>query len=340
MSSPQDDIVYLNGEFLPKDEAKISASDRGFLFGDGIYEAIPFYRGNPFGMDGHWNRLQNGLNFMKIPYKDSQQTFLDACMKLLEKNNLDKTDRSLVYLQITRGAPPKRNHAFPKGDVKPTVYAFCQEINYPSREQWCQGFTAVLEPDRRWGRVDIKTLNLLPNVLAYQDAKEQGADDAILIRNGVAMEGAHNNFFAVMDGNRVVTHPVTNHVLPGITRAILLEEARSHGIIVEERPIHVEELRDATEAFFTSTTAEVKPCVSIDGKPVGDGKVGKMTKWLADLFHSRIERDTGMTFEQENPVKQKLSQNESSKSLEQPLASSKRKIEKTGPMRCNKKKHK
>jgi D-alanine transaminase len=252
-------------------------------------------------MDGHWTRLQNGLKFLKIPYQDSQDRFLDVTTKLLEQNQMETTQRVMIYAQITRGAPPKRNHAFPaeSEQIKPTVYIFCQEIRHPDSKKWNEGFSAALEPDRRWGRVDIKTVNLLPNVLAYQDAKEQGADDAILVRDGVAMEGAHNNFYAVFDGGKVVTHPVTNNILPGITRAILLEEARANGIPVEERPIHVEELRHAEEAFFTSTTTEVKPCISIDKKPVGDGKVGPVTKWLSSIFLARIERDTGVSLREE-----------------------------------------
>ena len=287
--------MYLNGEFLPKDKAKISPTDRGFLFGDGVYEAIPFYEGKPFGMDQHWKRLQNGLNFLKIAYKDSREEFLKICNQLLKMNVMDSVKRTMIYVQITRGAPPKRNHAFPSSDIKPTVYAFCQEINYPTKEKWNQGFTAITAPDRRWGRVDIKTVNLLPNCLAYQDAKEQGCDDVVLVRDGIAMEGAHNNFYVVTENGTVVTHPTTSNILPGITRAILLEEARSHGIPVEERPIQVEELRHIKEAFFTSTTSEVKPCISIDMKPAGDGKVGSVTKQLSSIFLARIERDTGVS---------------------------------------------
>ena len=202
----------------------------------------------------------------------------------------------MVYLQITRGAPPTRSHVFPSEPVAPTVYAFCQETNYPNQERWNQGFTAALLPDRRWGRVDIKTVNLLPNVLAYQDAKEQGADEAILHKDGVVMEGTHTNLFVVLDDGKdtIVTHPRTHGILPGITREVLLEEVREAGLVVEERPLTLEELRDnVKEAFFTSTTSEVKPAVTIDGRPVGDGFVGDMTRRLSQLFSSRIERDTG-----------------------------------------------
>jgi D-alanine transaminase len=297
-------IVYLNGEFLPKEEAKISPQDRGFLFGDAVYEAIPFYQGKPFGMELHWKRLQDGLGFMRIPFDETQESFLQICENLLAKNQFDQkaTIMSMIYLQISRGTSMTRHHLFPKPEanngatVKPTVYAFLQEINYPSKERWNQGFTAALVPDRRWDRVDIKTVNLLPNVLAFQDAKEQGADECILVKDGVAMEGAHNNFWAVLENDVVVTHPLTNRILPGITRGILLEVIRAAGIAVEERPLHIEELRDKVkEAFFTSTTSEVKPAVSIDGIPVGSGKAGDMTRRLHKLFLDRIERDTGVS---------------------------------------------
>lgn len=214
---------------------------------------------------------------------------------MLEKNQLDRAARSMVYLQLTRGASPTRSHAFPSEPIVPTVYAFCQETNFPSEERWKKGFTAALLPDRRWGRVDIKTVNLLPNILAAQDAKEQGADEAILHRDGVATEGTKTNFFAVLNDGKdtIITHPTTHHILPGITRAILIEVARAAGLVVEERPLTLEELRDnLKEAFFTSTTSEMKPAVAIDGRSVGDGNVGSMTRRLHHLFSERIERDT------------------------------------------------
>lgn len=292
-------IVYLNGDFVAKEEAKISANDRGFLFGDGIYEATPFYRGQPFTMDQHWARLENGLSFLRIKFPETQESLLQIFQTLLQKNQLDKAKRSMVYLQVTRGATPTRFHGFPTDPVPPTVYAFCKELAYPSPERWTKGFSAALAPDQRWGRVDIKTVNLLPNVLAFQDAKEQGADEAILHKDGVAMEGSHTNLFAILEIDNVitlVTHPTTNHILPGITRAVVLEEARGAlDIVVEERPIKLEELRQAKEVFLTSTTSEVKPVVMIDKEPIGDGKAGATTRRLWDLFAARIERDTGVS---------------------------------------------
>ena len=278
-------IVYLNGEYLPKEEAKISPDDRGFLLGDGLYEVTPFYRGVPFGLDGHMARLLRGLCFMRIDFDVS--VLEEMHRTLIAKNGLADADRSMVYMQITRGAAP-RTHYFPEGDVEPTVYAFAKAWSRPSDERWNQGFTAATVPDRRWSRVDIKTICLLPNAIAFQDAKDRGADDAILVRDGVAIEGAHQNFWAVF-GDTAVTHPATNNILPGITRAILLEEARKAGMKVEERPIQIEDLAHADEAFFTGTTGEVRPVVNIDGRPVGKGAVGDVTRRLSDLFLARVD---------------------------------------------------
>ncbi len=174
-------------------------------------------------------------------------------------------------------------------EAEPTVYAFAKAWSRPSDETWNRGFRAVTVPDRRWSRVDVKTVCLLPNVLAFQAARDRGADDAILVRDGVALEGAHQNFWAVF-GDTVVTHPNTNQILPGITRGIVLELAREAGIPVQERPIQVEELGLADELFFTGTTGEVRPCVEVDGRAVGDGAVGPVTRGLSEAFLARVAR--------------------------------------------------
>lgn len=276
--------VYLNGEFLPKEKAFISPDDRGFLLADGLYEVTPFYDGVPFALDRHLQRLLRGLCWMRIDQDTS--ALPDVHRRLVEENGLADEPTALVYLQITRGVAP-RTHYFPADPVAPTVYAFAKAWSRPSQDRWLEGFTAATVPDRRWGRVDIKSICLLPNVMGFQDAIEAGADDAILVRDGVAIEGAHQNFWGVFDGT-VVTHPTTNHILPGITRGVVLELARDHGIPVEERPIMVEELSRADELFFTGTTAEVRPCVEVDGRPVGDGSVGPVTRSLSAAFMKRV----------------------------------------------------
>jgi D-alanine transaminase len=277
--------AYLNGTFLPKAEATISVDDRGFLLGDGVYEVTPFYEGVPFGLDRHLARLTKGLEALRIDFDVPSLEVMHR--ELIARNGLDSVDRSMVYMQITRGVAP-RTHYFPEADVTPTIYAFAKAWSRPADDAWNRGFTAATVPDRRWSRVDIKTICLLPNVLAFQAAKDAGADDAILVRDGVAIEGAHQNFWGVFDGT-AVTHPVTGHILPGITRGILLEEARAAGVPVEERPIQVEELALADELFFTGTTGEVRPVVEVDGRAVGDGRVGDMTRRLSDLLLARVE---------------------------------------------------
>jgi D-alanine transaminase len=277
--------VFLNGAFLPKADATISPDDRGFLLGDGVYEVTPFYEGVPYGLDRHLARLERGLRELRIDFDVSS---LDAMHReLIARNGLDSADRSMVYVQITRGVAP-RTHYFPETPVEPTIYAFAKAWSRPTDDVWDRGFTAATVPDRRWSRVDIKTICLLPNALAFQVAKDRGADDAILVRDGVAIEGAHQNFWGVFDGV-AVTHPTTGYILPGITRGIVLEQARTAGIPVEERPIQVEELEQAEELFFTGTTGEVKPIVEVDGRPVGDGRVGPVTRRLSDLYLAGVD---------------------------------------------------
>ena len=281
-------IVYLNGELLPKERALVSVDDRGFLFGDGVYEVMPAYGGNLFRIDRHLDRMRRGLAALRIDF--DPEPLGRVHRSLLAANGLEEADVAIVYTQVTRGVAP-RAHAFPTTPVQPTVYAFAKAFQRPPREQWEQGYTALLVPDRRWARVDIKTIGLLPNCLAMQAAVEAGADDALLVTDGIALEGAQNNFFAVLNGT-VVTHPATNHILHGITREYVLELCRDLALPVEERSIQVEELWQADETFFTGTTTEVRPTVQIDGRPIGDGRVGPVAKRLMDAFLEGVERAT------------------------------------------------
>jgi len=278
--------VYLDGRYVPKSEAAVSVEDRGFLLGDGVYEVVPFYEGVPFFMDRHLGRLRYSLGEVRIDFDAA--SVAEIARQLVTRNGLDGTDRSIVYVQVTRGVAP-RTHYFPEKPVPPTVFGYAKEWARPADDVWGRGFTAITVPDRRWTRVDIKTIQLLPNALAFQAAREAGADDAILVRDGIAIEGAHQNFWAVIDGV-AVTHPTTNLILAGITRGVVLELAREEGIAVEERPIHVEELARAEESFFTGATGEVRPCVRVDGRPIGDGKVGRVTRALSRAFLQLVER--------------------------------------------------
>ena len=240
----------------------------------------PAYRGSFFRMNRHVARMRKGLHELRIDFDPSRLASVHE--RLLEANDLVDGAISYVYVQVTRGVAP-RTHYFPLDPVEPTVYAYASEYVRPSRERWEQGFSAITQPDRRWARADIKSIALLPNVLALQAAVDAGASDTILVRDGVAIEGAHNNFFAVF-GDTLVTHPATHQILHGVAREYVLELAVELGIAVELRPIAVEELAQATETFFTGTTTEVRPNVEIDGRLVGDGRVGPITRRLFDAF--------------------------------------------------------
>jgi len=278
--------VYLNGEYLPKAEAKVSVDDRGFVLSDGVYEVTPAYWGQLFRLEHHLARLARNLREVRIGFEAS--ALAEVHRRLLTENGLEDVQMSIVYLQITRGAAP-RTHQFPDPAVTPTVYAFAKEFQRSSDEAWGRGFEAITVPDRRWARVDIKTIGLLPNVLAHQAAVEAGASDALLVKDGVALEGAHSNFFVVVDG-AVVTHPTTSAVLPGITRAFVLELAQGLGYDAQERPIQIEEVWEADEAFFTGTTTEIRPTVKIDGEAIGEGRPGPVTRRLFDAFALRTSR--------------------------------------------------
>lgn len=277
-------VVYLNGAYLPSDEASISVDDRGFLFADGVYEVTAAYRGRLFRMDRHIERMRQGLAELAIDY--DLGGFEEMHERLIRENGLEAEETSIVYVQVTRGAAP-RSHAFPTPAATPTVYAYAKAFARPSAERWESGYSAVTVPDRRWARVDIKTIALLPNVLAQQAAIDAGVDDAIFVKDGVAIEGAHSNLFAVFDGT-VVTYPKSHLILPGITRGFVLELCDSLGIPVELRAVSVEELGRADEVFFSGTTTEVKPTVEIDGRPVGTGAVGPVARRLQEAFVGHV----------------------------------------------------
>jgi len=279
-------IVYLNGQYTPKENAFISVDDRGFLFGDGIYEVTAAYRGKLFRWPRHLARVQKGLGALRIDCDPAG--LAEIHLRLLAENDLAGAQVAYIYLQITRGVAP-RTHQFPAIPVPPTVYLFAGEYKRPARERWEQGFAAVTVPDQRWARADVKTVQLLPNVLARQAAIDHGVDEIIFVKDGMAIEGALNNFFTVF-GHTVVTHPASNQILSGITREAVLELCGKLGFSVEQKAITVAEMFRADEAFHTGTLTEVKPCVQVDGKPIGTGKVGPVTRALFDAFLAESER--------------------------------------------------
>lgn len=274
-------IVFLDGEYLPQAQAKVSVNDRGFLFGDGVYEVVRAYDGRLFEAEAHLERLEHGLRALAIDGSGaSRERLYEIAAHLLHENRLTEGDAT-VYLQITRGAAP-RTHAFPPGGCTPTLYVACARF-VPPRQLREEGAAAITHPDLRWSRCDLKTVNLLPNCLAKQRAVEAGAFEAILIRDGVVTEGASSNAFAVVDGE-LRTYPKSNYILPGITRDVVLRLAAEQGIPCRETPVLQEELAHVDELFLTGTTTDVQAIVRLDGRPVGDGRPGPVARALRDAL--------------------------------------------------------
>jgi D-alanine transaminase len=273
-------IVYLNGHFLPREEAKISPEDRGFLFADAIYEVVRYGAGRPYRLAEHLARMRDGLTALRISVEPS--FFPEVAGRLVEENGLGGED-ALVYTQVSRGAAP-RYHAFPPEGTPPTVFAFARKTDPPPPPG---GGRAILLPDERWGRCDVKTVMLLPNVLASQKAREANAVEAILVRDGIAWEGTKANLFAVTKGV-VRTAPRGPRILPGVTRGAALEAAAELGFPVEERPHLVDEILSADEVFLASTTIWTYSLVEIDGRPVGDGRPGPVAARIREILQAEF----------------------------------------------------
>ena len=277
-------IVYLNGDFLPREQAKLSVDERGFFFGDGVYEVTRAVQGHLFEPDRHMRRLARGLRELRIESRLSGDEILELQARMLHDNELEQGEAT-VYMQITRGAAP-RTHHFPPASTPPTVFMTAKAFT-PSKEQRSRGVTAVTYPDYRWTRCDLKTVNLLPAVMANQFAVDHGALESVFVRNGAITEGSHTNVFGVIDGE-LRTHPNSNYILPGVTRDIVVELAHELQLPVNETPIFFHEIDELEEFFLTGTTSDVMPVVSLDGNRVGQGKPGKMTMALYDALASRL----------------------------------------------------
>jgi D-alanine transaminase len=277
--------VYLNGSFLPRDRAAISVDDRGFLFGDGIYEVTRAIRGRLIEEERHVARMHRCLAELEIAPAPSADELNEIAMRLLAENDL-LSGEATIYAQVTRGVAP-RTHYFPPAATRPTVYVSAARFT-PSSDMRTRGVLAVTFPDLRWARCDIKTVNLLPNVLAKQQAVSAGALEAILVRDGMVTEGSHTNVFGVL-GGALRTHPLTHRILPGVTRGVVLEVAQALGLPVDERALLVDEIGDLEELFVTGTTTDVTPVVQLDGRPVGEGRPGKMARKLYDGLMERWE---------------------------------------------------
>lgn len=280
------DIVYVNGSFVPRSEARISIEDRGFVFGDGVYEVLRAINGRLFATRFHNDRLKRSLKGVRISLTgdDSPESLTEIGKQLLRENGLLQGEATL-YMQVTRGVAT-RAHNFPPSDVSPTIYISVARFT-PYSELAQNGAPVISHPDLRWCRCDLKTLNLLPNVLASQTAKERGAFEAMLIRDGVVTEGTKTNFFGVVDGS-LRTHPSDTHILPGITRSVLRDLARGLSIDLDETPILSDEIPRLSELFLTGTTTDVMPVVRLDDKPVGKGKPGELTKRLQRVLAASL----------------------------------------------------
>ncbi len=273
-------IVYLNGRFLPREEAKISPEDRGFLFADAIYEVVRYGAGRPYRLAEHLARMRDGLTALQLAVEPS--FFPEVAGRLIEQNDLGDGD-ALVYVQVSRGAAP-RYHAFPPEGTPPTVFAFVRKTDPPPPPG---GGRAILLPDERWGRCDIKTVMLLPNVLASQQARDAGAMEAILVRDGIAWEGTKANLFTASKGV-VRTAPRGPRILPGVTRGAALEAAANLGYPVEERPLGVDELFSADEVFLASTTLWTYSLVEVEGRPVGGGRPGPVAARIREVLQAEF----------------------------------------------------
>lgn len=282
--TPGTQLAYYNGRYLPKQDITISPDDRGFLFADGVYDVVLAYSGEFLRFDEHLRRMQRGLRELRFPAVELDG-LRDVAATLIRENGLHEIDAK-VYMQVTRGAAP-RSHAFPAGDVPPTVYATASPFHL-HQDAWEHGARALLVPDNRWAHCDIKSIALLPNTLAFQQAREAGAHEAVFVRDGAITEGAHTNFCAVFD-DTLVTAPLSNYILSGITRQIVLELCETAGIPAQEFPVFERDVWQADECMIVGTTTEITPVVRINEQIIGDGTPGPVTQTLQQAFrkHAR-----------------------------------------------------
>lgn len=280
-------FALLNGEIIERSNAKIDIEDRGYQFGDGVYEVIRVYNGKMFTADLHLNRFVNSASSIGITLPYSLTELMELLNELLVKNNLQFGN---IYMQITRGVAP-RNHPFPAGNVSPTLVAYTINGMRPL-ESLKAGVKTILTEDIRWLRCDIKSLNLLANLLAKQKATEAGCYEAIQHRGQDVTEGSSSNIFIVKNGT-IITHESDQLILKGITKDVILEICEKNNFLVEERTFSLEELEQADEVFLSSTTSEVMPIIEIDGRAISGGVPGPITSKLQELFVQEIETQCG-----------------------------------------------
>ena len=274
------EIAYVNGRFMPLEEAVVPIEDRGFQFADGVYEVLATYSGKPYAIEPHFVRLERSLDALNIPF-DMAAYGLGA--KVEEGIGLGGFDETLVYIQVTRGVAP-RHHEFPEGDTEPTVVMTFKRLRRPPDPLYESGVKAISTPDLRWKRCDIKSISLLANILAKQEAHAAGAFEALLVNEeGHVTEGSSTSSFCV-HGGRIWTTEAGPHILPSITRGILLELAAEIKVEVVQRPCSLDDYLQADEVFLAGTTTEAMPVVEIDGTQIGDGRPGDVTRRLREAF--------------------------------------------------------
>ncbi|PWN06142.1 aminotransferase class IV [Rhodohalobacter mucosus] len=275
-------IVYLNGKFLEQQKAAVSVADRGFIFGDGIYEVIRVVEGKFIMENEHLSRLDEGLNGLRIRLDEDIRTSIPEIGRELLKKNGHLTGEATVYLQVTRGAATPRTHEFPIDPVEPTLFMSTKPFK-PHKKLHEMGTDAITLPDVRWMRCNLKTINLLPNTLAKQAAKDAGVNSAVMIRDGVITESPNANIFCVKNGV-LHTFPSSNYILNGITRRAVLNIASQEEIPLVQEPVRLEEIAIIEELFFSGTTTDIQPVTVIDGKPVGNGKPGPVTRKIQKAY--------------------------------------------------------
>jgi len=280
-------LAYLNGQFLPRSAATLPVEDRGFVFGDGVYEVWRVVNGRLFETDRHLARLASGLGELRItaPELARRSVLEEVAERLLSESNLLDGEATL-YVEVTRGVAP-RTHQFPPAGTTPTVFATVNRF-MPPNDVRARGAGAITAPDVRWLRCDIKTIQLLPNVMVRQAAAERGAIEAIMIRDGVITEGSHTNVLGVLDGE-IRTHPLDNFVLPGITRAVVLEIAGALSIPVREAAFTEQDIARLDECFLAGTTTDVMPIVRVNDQPIGDGAPGPIAVRLFKEFRAFLD---------------------------------------------------
>ncbi len=274
-------VAYLNGLYLPLEEARISPLDRGFLFGDGVYEVIPCYNGKLFRLEQHIERMLRSLTAIQLPSPHSEAEWISLLDGLVQRNG---SGHQSLYVQVTRGAPPLRDHRFPD-NCPATVFALSQTLDNPDERSLDRetGIRCITCTDSRWNHCDIKAVSLLANVLLRNEARLAGCDEAILIRNGHVTEGSTSNVFIAANGE-LLTPPLGPEILGGITRDLIIELAHQHGMPLRETVVARDQLQQAQEIWISSSTRGVRPVVALDGQPVGDGRPGALWRTMAGHY--------------------------------------------------------